>query len=118
MKITLTAVHSLNVNFELLWLTKLSSTEIAQGTSSLWIGTTTIRSMHLQIIETQEVFSAILTLICTFPLMKFLRVLHDILLAKDSYPTHFAMILSYRQTKAGIVKHRTMCSIMEWMAET
>jgi hypothetical protein len=113
----LTTMHSLNVNFELLWLTKLSSTKIAQRSCTLWIGTASIRSMHLEIIETQEKLSTILALICALSFVQFLCVLHDILLAKDSNPTHFTMVSSYRQTKARIVENRTVCTIMKWVIE-
>jgi hypothetical protein len=108
-------VHSFDVNFELLWLTKLSTAKVAEGTSSLRIGTTTVSSVHLEVVETQEKLSAILTLICSLSIVQLLRMLHDILLSKDSHPTYFTVIFSYRQTEAGIVKHRAVSAIVKGM---
>lgn len=114
---TLTAVHSLNVNLELLWLAKLSPTKVAEWPSTLRVGTASVRSMHLEIVQSQEKLSTILTLICSLSIVELLRMLHDVLLAKDGHPTHLAVVLSYRQTKAGVVEHGAVCTIMKWMVE-
>lgn len=47
-------MHAFNVNFEFLRLAELPPTEVTQRSGALWIGCTAIRSMHLQVVKTQE----------------------------------------------------------------
>lgn len=114
---TLTTVHSLNVHFELLWLTKLSTAKVTEWSRTLRISTATICPMHLKIIETKEELFAVLTLICTFTVMQLLCMLHDIFFAKYGYAAYFTMVFSYCQTEAWIVEHGTMRTIMEWVVK-
>lgn len=89
-------MHSLDVNFELLWLAKFSTAKVTERTRTLWIRTATVRSMHLEIVETEEEFLAVLTLICALAVVQLLRVLHYVLLPENGNAAHFAVIFSYR----------------------
>jgi hypothetical protein len=58
-----------------------------------------------------------LTLICTFTVVKLLGVFHDIVLAEHGDAANLAVILAYREAKAGIVKHRAVGAIVKRMFE-
>ena len=51
---TLTAMHAFDVNFQLLGLAKLSATKVTKGSGSLGIGSASVGSMHVQVVETKE----------------------------------------------------------------
>lgn len=111
----ITAVHSLYVNFELLRLAEFSATKITQRSGALRISSTSISSMHFQIVQSQEKLPAELTLVRALTLVKLLRVFHDILLPQNCHATNFTMIFSDGETEAGIVEHGAVSSIVKWM---
>lgn len=106
-------MHPLDMNLEFLRLAKLSATEITKGPCTIRISTTTIRPMHVQVVEAQKelkerlwfTFTWILmkkilthlltklTLIRSFTVVHLFRVLHDILFAQYWYLTYFAVVL-------------------------
>lgn len=113
----LTAVHSLNVHFELLRLAEFTATEVAQRSSALGIRAAPVGAMHFQVVQSEEVFLAELTLVRPLSVMHFRSMLHDIVFAQHSHATHFTVVLADGQTKRGIMEHGAVCAIIQRVFE-
>lgn len=110
-------MHSLDVNFQLLRLAELPSTEVAERACTLRIRCTSIGSMHFQVVQAQEEFLAVLTLICALAVVQLLGVLHDVVFAQDGHAAYFTVIFPDRKAEARVVEDRTMCAIVKRMIE-
>lgn len=110
-------MHPLDVHFKLLWLAKLSSTEIAQRTGSLGIRCTAVGPVHLQVIQSEKVFLTELTLVRSFAVVHFGCMLHNVLLAQHCNATHFAVVLADGETEGGIMEHRAVGAVVQRVLE-
>lgn len=115
--LSLTTVHPLNVHFKLLRLTELPATKVAERSGTLWIRTASIRPVHLQVVQSQKVLLAELTLVSALSLVHLCRMLHDVVLAQHSHSTDLAVVLADRQTEGGVVEYRAVRAIVQRVLE-
>ena len=52
--VTLTTVHSFDVNLEFLRLTELSAAKVTQWSCALRVGRTAVRAVHIQVVEAEK----------------------------------------------------------------
>lgn len=114
---SLTTVHPLDVHLELLRLTELAATKVAERSGPLRIRTASIGPVHLQVVQSQKVLLAELTLVRALSLVHLRRMLHDVVLAQHSHSTDLAVVLADRQTEGGIVEYRAVRAIVQRVLE-
>lgn len=113
------AVHPFDVHLKLLWLTELAPAKVTQWACPLRIHAAAVRSMHLQVVETQEELQKSttventtqnvqttpnylltkLTLVGSLPVVHLFSMLHDVLLAEHRDPTNLTVIFANRQAE-------------------
>lgn len=110
-------MHTLYVRLQLLRLTELAATEVADGTRSIRIGGTAIGAMHLQVVETQEELVAELTLVRPLAVVLLRGMLHNVVLAQHRLAAHLAVVLADREAHRGIVEDGAVGAIVQRVLE-
>ena len=132
-------MNPLHVQLQFLRLAKLFPTESTQRPGASRVGGATVRAVHVEVVKAEEELEkrelhkkpmiglspafhdhlfTILALVRSLSVVLRRGVLHDVLLAQNGEPAHFAVVLADRQRELQVVEDRAMHAVVQRVRES